>query len=195
MLWCWGWGGRRHMCPNCCEDAVLPVWLVWHLWSTEKRKSAHFKSLFLEQHSVCLRMLTSPSGIPSGDGTSQLLAYLSFLKWWAHMHFLTSPASSYGHVSEYQPRKYGEAAHPIPGMHQKHCYAWSSFSASMHWLIKKIWRRTEPEDAKDLGHHLPEKRLYTNSHWIVTWRKNRLSVKTLRVYNVAYLFDQPYYLS
>ena len=179
------------MCPNCCADAVLPVWLVWCLWSTEEQRSAHFKSLFLEQHTVSLRVLTSPSGIPSGDGTSQHLAYLSFLEWWAHMRFLTSPASSYGHMP-YQPRKYGEVAHPIPGMPRNTAMP-DHLSLPPCTAYKEDLEADRTRDTKDSGHCLPEKRLYANSHCIVTWRKNRLTV--LRHYNIVYLFDQLCYLS
>ena len=123
---------------------------------------------------LSLRVLTSPSGIPSGDGTSQHLAYLSFLEWWAHMHFLTSPASSYGHVP-YQPRKYGEVAHPIPGMPRNTAMP-DHLSLPPCTAYKEDLEADRTRDTKDSGHCLPEKRLYANSHCIVTWRKNRLTV-------------------
>lgn len=133
------------MCPNCCEDVVLPVWLVWHLWSTEKWKYAHFKSL--PGATQCVFEGTSLTLWHSFQLWHQPALGLPLFSEMMGTHaFPDLPYSSYGHVSEYQLRKYGEVAHP--GMPQKHCYAWSSFSASMHWLIKKISRRTEPEDAR-----------------------------------------------
>lgn len=88
---------------------------------------------------VPLRVLTPALGKPSPDGgNGQLLGYLSFGEWWAHIYFLASPAASYGHMPEYWPRKCGELAYTRPGVPCKHCCAWSSFSASVHWLIQRI---------------------------------------------------------